>query len=122
MTISNFNLSTTNLDNFILKLKALDLENVRYVANVKEKKTTRSIEQNARLWKLYTELGNHIGETPDRVHELMGYKFLRELITVNGETFENIKTTTKLTTAQMADYQTKIEQWAVIELGFYFDD
>jgi len=122
MSINNFNLSPSNLDNFITKLKSLDLQNVRYVANVKEKKSTRSIEQNSRLWKLYTELGNHIGEAPDRIHELMGWKFLRVLVTVNGESFESVKSTTKLNTVEMADYQTKIEQWANAELGFYFGE
>lgn len=119
--IKNFSLSTHNVDNFISKLKQLDLANVRYVANVIEKKSNRTIEQNSRLWKLYTELGNHIGETPDNVHELMGYKFLREQKVINGETVETIKSTTKLNTTEMANYQTQIEIWANQELGFYFD-
>lgn len=120
--IKNFSLSPHNVDNFISKLKQLDLTNVRYVANVVEKKSNRTIEQNSRLWKLYTELGNHIGETPDNVHELMGYKFLREQKIINGETVETIKSTTKLNTAEMAQYQTQIEIWANQQLGFYFDE
>jgi len=34
-------------------------------------KSKRSTEQNSRLWKLYTELGQHIGHAPDEVHTLM---------------------------------------------------
>lgn len=120
--IKQFNLSPSNLNNFIDKLKQLDLANVRYVANVTEKKSNRTIEQNSRLWKLYTELGQHIGETPDRVHELMGYKFLREQKVINGETVETIKSTTKLTTMQMSEYQDQIEIWAANYLGFYFNE
>ena len=117
--IKNFYLSKHNLPNFISKVTQL-VESGDYVANVTERKSKRTLEQNSRLWKLYTALGNHIGETPDRVHELMGYKFLRELVTVNGESFETVKSTTKLNTADMAQYQTNIEIWANENLGFYF--
>jgi hypothetical protein len=117
--IKNFNLSESNVDNFIAKLKALDLQNVRYVATVIEKKTSRSLEQNARLWKLYTELGNYIGHTPDEVHTLMGWKFLRTQDYIHGELVDVIKSTTKLDTKQMTDYQNSIEQWAG-EIGFAF--
>jgi hypothetical protein len=51
----------------------------------------------------------------------MGYKFLRSQITVNGEAIESILSTTKLTTAEMADYQNKIELWAG-SIGFAFND
>ena len=64
----------------------------------------------------------HIGETPDRVHELMGWKFLREQKEINGETVETIKSTTKLDTAEMAEYQESIERWANFELGFIFGE
>jgi len=84
-------------------------------------KSTRSTEQNSRYWKLLTELGQHIGHTPDETHTLMGFKFLRELKTINGEAVEVIKSTTKLNTQQMADYQNAIERWAS-EIGFYFTD
>lgn len=119
--IKNFNLSPHNLDNFISKLKALDLENVRYVATVIEKKTSRSIEANRRLWALYTDLGDHIGEHPDKVHELMKYKFLRSHDLINMEHVEIMKSTTKLTTSEMADFQSRIEQWAA-EIGFFFNE
>jgi len=84
-------------------------------------KSTRSTEQNSRYWKLLTELGHHIGHSPDECHMLMGYKFLRELKTVNGENVEVIKSTTKLNTKDMAEYQDAIERWAS-EIGFYFED
>jgi hypothetical protein len=94
---------------------------VRWSVNVEPFKSTRSKEQNSRLWKLYTELGKYIGESPDAIHELMGYKFLRELKTINGQVVEIIKSTTKLNTKQMGEYQDAIERWAA-EIGFYFID
>jgi len=84
-------------------------------------KSTRSTEQNSRYWKLLTELGHHIGHSPDEVHQLMGYKFLRELKTVNGENVEVIKSTTKINTKSMAEYQDAIERFGA-EIGFYFKD
>jgi len=92
----------------------------RWQILVRPYKSKRSIYQNSRLWKLYNELGLHIGHSPDEVHQLMGWKFLRELKTVNGERVEVIKSTTKLNTAQMVEYQDAIERWAS-EIGFVFE-
>lgn len=118
--IRNWSLSPSNKGNLYAKIDALDFS-LGYVVNISLRKTSRSIEQNSRLWKLYTELGNHIGHTPDEVHTLMGYKFLRYQTIVNGETVEAITSTTKLNTAEMAEYQSNIEMWAA-EIGFYFHE
>jgi hypothetical protein len=118
--VKNFNISTTNLPYLFEKIKALDLS-LGYVANVTIKSHTRNIEQNSRLWKLYSALGDYIGEAPDKVHELMGWKFLRSQFVVNGETIEVIKSTTKLSIAEMADYQRHVEIWAGT-IGFVFND
>lgn len=101
----------------IKRLDALD-PTVRWQVSVKPFKSTRSTEQNDRLWALYTALGKYIGEDdPDEVHKLMGYKFLRFPKTVNGEQFWFIKSTTKLNTAEMTEYQESIERWGA-SLGF----
>jgi hypothetical protein len=118
MEVKNFNISSSNLPYLFEKIKALDLSQ-GYVCNVTVKSHGRSTDQNSRLWKLYSALGEYIGESPDKVHELMGWKFLRSQSVVNGETIEVIKSTTKLTTAEMADYQNKIELWAG-SIGFAF--
>lgn len=93
----------------------------RWMVKVEPYKTTRTNEQNSRLWKLYTELGKYIGESPDAIHELMGYKFLRELKEINGQSVEIIKSTTKLNTKQMVEYQDAIEHWAA-QIGFFFNE
>ena len=120
MEVKSFNISKSNLPYLFEKIKALDLS-LGYVANVTIKYHGRSTEQNSRLWKLYGSLGEYIGESPDKIHELMGWKFLRSQSTVNGESIEVVKSTTKLTTAEMADYQNKIELWAG-GIGFAFND
>jgi hypothetical protein len=120
MEVKNFNISSSNLPYLFEKIKALDLS-LGYVANVTVKSHTRNLEQNSRLWKLYGAIGDYIGESPDKIHELMGWKFLRSQSVVNGETIEVIKSTTKLSTAEMAQFQNDIEIWAG-SIGFVFND
>jgi hypothetical protein len=82
------------------------------------RESTRSDEQNKRLWGyLYPSVANHLAIMPDELHILMGYKFLRDIREVNGESFEYIKSTTKLSVSEMAEYQRNIEIWAT-ELGW----
>jgi hypothetical protein len=117
--IKNFHLSDSNVPFLVAKINDLD-KSKRYVANVTLQKSTRSLEQNDRLWKMYEQLGNHIGMFKDDVHELMGYKFLRYTKELNGEVVELIKSTTKLNTKEMTEYQEKIELWAS-QIGFFFE-
>lgn len=119
--IKNFIVSSSNLENFISKLRKEFNHNKLYVANIAEKKSKRTVDQNSRLWKLYTELGNYIGLESEEVHQLMGYKFMRYQKEVNGKVEEFIKSTTKLDTKEMGEYQDAIERWGA-EIGFYFDE
>ena len=120
LQIINWRITDNNLDNLIAKIKTLDFS-IDYAANITPIKDNRSSDQNSRLWKLYGDLGLHIGETADQVHELCGYQFLRYQKEVAGQNIELIKSTTKLTTAEMADFQSNIERWAA-GIGFYFQD
>lgn len=100
-----------NLDNLITKLKELDFSK-RWRVTIVEAKANRSLEQNERLWELYTSIGNHLGIEKDKIHELMGYKFLRYQTEIAGTPVELIKSSTKLTTSEMSEYQHQIEIWA----------
>jgi len=106
-----WNLTKENLENLIHKLKELDFSK-RWRVTVTDAKLNRSLEQNERLWELYTSIGNHLGIEKDKIHELMGYKFLRYQTEIAGMPVELIKSTTKLTTSEMTDYQHQIEVWA----------
>lgn len=100
-----------NLENLITKLKELDFSK-RWRVTIVEAKANRSLEQNERLWELYTSVGNHLGIEKDKIHELMGYKFLRYQTEIAGMPVELIKSSTKLTTSEMSEYQHQIEIWA----------
>lgn len=115
-----FDLTAHNRAGLDAKLNALD-PTVIWRVSVRPKKTKRSIEQNSRYWKLVTDFGKHLGYTPDEMHDICRFKFLRNAINIEGERLPLLKTTTKLTTAEMADYQDMIERWAA-ELGFVFDE
>ena len=69
-------MNQANLSNLVEKLKNLDWTK-SWRVTVVEAKASRSNEQNLRLWELYTSIGNHLGIEKDKIHELMGYKFLR---------------------------------------------
>ena len=101
-------LTKDNLPQLIEKLKSLDFTK-RWRVTVTDAKLNRSLEQNERLWELYTSIGNHLGIEKDKIHELMGYKFLRYQTEVAGMPIELIKSSTKLTTSEMTEYQQQIE-------------
>lgn len=79
---------------------------------IKERHSDRSIEQNSRLWELYTSVGNYLGYSSDDVHDLMGYKFLLIEKNVGKNKITKVRSTTKLSIKEMAEYQEKIEAWA----------
>ena len=103
-----WSLTQQNLPNLIEKLKNLDWTK-HWRVTVTDTKLNRSLEQNLRLWQLYTSVGNHLGIEKDKIHELMGYKFLRYQTEVAGMPIELIKSSTKLTTSEMTEYQQQIE-------------
>ena len=103
-----WSLTQANLPNLIEKLKNLDWTK-HWRVTVTDAKLNRSLEQNLRLWELYTSVGNHLGVEKDKIHELMGYKFLRYQTEVAGMPIELIKSSTKLTTSEMTEYQQQIE-------------
>jgi len=92
------------------KLKTLDFTK-RWRVTVTDAKLNRSLEQNERLWELYTSLSQHLGIEKDLIHQLCGYKFLRYQTEIAGMPVELIKSTTKLTTSEMTEYQQQIEVW-----------
>lgn len=112
MTHKPFNLSKSNLPVLVGKLNDLIEQGGNWQVLIKERSNSRSVEQNARLWELYSSIGDFLGYTASDMHDLMGYKFLLTEKTVRREKITKIKSTTKLTVAEMGDYQMKIEAWA----------
>jgi len=84
----------------------------------------RSRSQNNLYWVWLDELARSLSTeeakySKEEMHDLMRYKFLgAEQIEVAGERITRIRSTTKLSRADMADYMTKVEAWA-LNLGIY---
>jgi hypothetical protein len=109
-----FNITKSNLPVLILKLQdLLELQpDTNWQVLIKERSNDRSLEQNARLWDLYTSVGNYLGYSAEDIHDLMGYRFLLIEKFVGKDKITKIQSTTKLSVKDMGEYQEKIEAWA----------
>jgi hypothetical protein len=110
--VKPFNITKSNLPVLVARLNDLVEQEGNWQVVIKEKESDRSLEQNARLWELYTSVGNYLGYTSQDVHDLMGYKFLLIEKNVGREKITKVQSTTKLSVKDMAAYQEKIEAWA----------
>lgn len=114
LTIKPFNLVKSNLPVLIARLNDLldsdDPDNWQVL--IKKRADSRSVEQNARLWSLYTSIGNYLGYSAEEVHQLMGYKFLLIEKYVGRDKITLVRSTTKLDVKDMSEYMEKIEAWA----------
>lgn len=117
--VKPFNITKSNLPVLVARLNDLVEQEGNWQVVIKEKESDRSLEQNARLWELYTSVGNYLGYTSQDVHDLMGYKFLLIEKNVGREKITKVQSTTKLSIKDMAAYQEKIEAWAS-NLGWSF--
>lgn len=113
-SIKPFNLTQSNLPVLIAKLQDLLTyePDKNWQVIIKERADSRSVEQNSRLWNLYTSIGNYLGYTAEEIHQLLGYKFLLEEKWIGKDKITRVKSTTKLSVKDMNDYQMKIEAWA----------
>jgi hypothetical protein len=117
--VKPFNITKSNLPVLVARLNDLVEQEGNWQVVIKEKESDRSLEQNARLWELYTSVGNYLGYSSSDVHDLMGFKFLLIEKNVGREKITKVQSTTKLSVKDMAAYQEKIEAWAS-NLGWSF--
>ena len=90
--------------------------------------TIRSNPQNNFYWGVCIELlSEHLGFTPEEVHNILKHKFLDgktlSVATKNGiEKIWMQRSTTELTTGEFKNYIEQIQRWASIELGIVIPD
>lgn len=117
-----FNLVKSNLAVLVARLNDLldsdDPDNWQVL--IKKRADSRSVEQNARLWSLYTSIGDYLGYSSEEVHQLMGFKFLLIEKYVGRDKITLVRSTTKLNVKEMNEYMEKIEAWAA-HLGWQLD-
>jgi hypothetical protein len=107
-----FNITKSNLPVLVARLNDLVEQEGNWQVIIKQKESDRSLEQNSRLWELYTSVGNYLGYSAQDTHELLGYKFLLIEKNVGREKITKVQSTTKLSVKEMAEYQEKIEAFA----------
>lgn len=117
----NFTLTKNNHQDLLLVLQKLNPQKL-YTIEIRERKVKRSTDQNKRLWKLYTVIGESLGYEPLEMHELLAFKFLGEEKEINGEKIFKVPSTTSLSVDDMTEYQKQIEMWASTTFGMQFKD
>lgn len=111
-----FNLNDSNLDALVDALSELKGE---YVVTVKRRRKIRSLSQNKYYWGVVVKvIGEYLGETKERVHDMLAALYLRDTIDLkNGNTELTVKSTAKLTTDEFEVYLKQVRQWAQEELS-----
>lgn len=112
-------------------LAAFEGKSIEVIIRIKKKH--RSTQQNRYYWGVIVELiKNHLQEvdpqviwTPEKVHELLKFKFLR-CQKVNHDTaeieYEYTRSTTDLSTSEFMDLIAQIQQWSAETFGLYIPD
>lgn len=95
---------------------------------IRPHKSKRSVEQNRRLWKIYGELADKAWVNGRRYsaetwHEYCKGMFLGfELKAMpDGTEVKTPISTTTLNTAEMTDYQNRLQSWAAGEFGIIWE-
>lgn len=103
---------------YLVRLSQLEGKRVEVV--LRQEKSKRSDQQNKYMWGVvYEILSDKTGYTPEEIHAIMKFKFLRIMDERNNE---YVRSTTKLNTAEMEIYLDKIKKWAAQDLGVFIPD
>jgi len=79
---------------------------------IEKQSRSRTNQQNRWLWGVaYKILSDHTGYTPEEIHEIIKYKFLRKHYTVGDEQYDVGSTTTTLSTVEFSEYKEKIQRF-----------
>jgi len=107
-----------NLNQFIGFVKGLDLS-APMQFDWKPYKSSRSLDQNALMWKWLTFMASHFsskkgGFSKDDMHDLMRHKFLGYVDKTVGKTVipPQLRSTKDLDVGEMHHYLTNIDMWA----------
>ena len=85
---------------------------------IRKKRKRRSLNQNAYLWAIYTQIGLEIGLHKEEVHAMFGNMYRKEhtetTVHSTGEVIriDYIRSTTSYNKAEFGEYIDKVLQWA----------
>ncbi len=99
---------------YLVRLSQLEGKRIELV--IRKEKSQRSLNQNSYMWGVvYEIISQHTGYTPEEVHEIMKFKFLK----TEKAGMEYVRSTASLNTAEMGIYLENIRRWAAVELGCF---
>ena len=91
-------------------------------------KSKRSIEQNRRLWKIYGELADKAWVNGRRYSAETWHEYCKEMFLgyelkamPDGTELKTPISTTTLNTAEMTDYQNRLQVWAARNFGLIWE-
>ena len=116
--------SHAQTDKAIAILNDLRKESFIYECIIKEYKSTRSIEQNARLWALHQKASDATGHSAGEMHEICLFNFfgaksigINKSIGVGYQTWDvPNRRSSKLNTKEFAEFMEKVEAFYATEL------
>jgi len=90
--------------------------------SVKPYRPTRSQLQNRRYWLILQKIKEVSGHETDELHEIFKSKFLGvQTSDLSGETITHQRSSTRLTTAEFAQYMERVEEFAISNLGVWLE-
>jgi hypothetical protein len=91
--------------------------NGEYELSVSKRKSKRSLDQNALMWKWFSVIEDATGTSSQDVHDYYCKKFLKRIVSVGNHDEVVVGGTRNLNTAEMAEFLTKVQAEVASEFG-----
>lgn len=84
-----------------------------------ESKNNRSVQQNRLWWLLMGIIAEELGYSKNEIHDICKYKFCKRTLVdeKTGETFEYLKSTSKLTKEEFGTLIDSLTEWVGTNFG-----
>ncbi len=93
---------------------------------IRQWREKRSLPQNSRLWLLHTAAANHVGCSPEDIHEDMLCKVfgVAKEVRLPSGTLKRIpnRRSSDLNKVEFRDFMERVEEFYISELGVWLDD
>ena len=91
--------------------------NGEYELSISKRKSKRSLDQNALMWKWFSIMGDATGSDMQDIHDYYCKKFLKRIVSVGNHDEVVVSGTRNLNTAEMAEFLTKVQADVASEFG-----
>ena len=90
----------------------------KFAVVIKKNVKQRSVDQNALMWKMLTQLGNELGYTSQEMHDIACEEIngVREIV-LSDKTYHYVRGTSGMNTGEMTQFIDHLYRWALNEHG-----